>query len=62
MTLYNIGTFETKTDSEMRELISIINQVGLGTMTCDEKNICKTDCRYSLEVSECEGDLDPALT
>ena len=61
MTLYNIGTFETKTDSEMRELISIINQVGLGTMTCDEKNICKTDCGYSLEVSECEGDLDPAL-
>lgn len=43
MTLYNIGTFETKTDSEMRELISIINQVGLGTMTCDEKNICKTE-------------------
>ena len=37
MTLYNIGTFETKTDSEMRELISIINQVGLGTMTCDKK-------------------------
>lgn len=61
MTIYNTGTFETETEAEMRELITIINRIGLGTMVCDEQNTYSPDERCFLEVSECQGDLDPAL-
>lgn len=61
MTLYNTGTFETETEVEMRELITIINKIGLGTVIFDERNTYSPDGRCFLEVSECMGDLDPAL-
>ena len=62
MTYYNNGSFETNTSEEMRELIKIINEIGLGTVTCDEDDIYHLDNKFCLELSDCIGDIEVSLS
>ena len=39
MMYYNNGTFETENEETMKELLRIIDEVGLGTATCSESDL-----------------------
>ena len=61
MTYYNNGTFETEDEETMKELLRIIDEVGLGTATCGEADQYRLDDKFYLELTDCIGDIEVSL-
>lgn len=61
MTYYNNGTFETENEETMKELLRIIDEVGLGTATCSEADLYRLDDKFCLELTDCIGDIEISL-
>ena len=58
---YNNGTFETENEETMKELLRIIDEVGLGTATCSEADLYRLDDKFCLELTDCIGDIEISL-
>lgn len=58
---YNNGTFETENEETMKELLRIIDEVGLGTATCSESDLYRLDDKFCLELTDCIGDIEISL-
>ena len=61
MTYYNNGTFETEDEETMKELLRIIDEVGLGTATCGEADQYRLDDKFYLDLTDCIGDIEVSL-
>lgn len=61
MTYYNNGTFETENEETMKELLRIIDEVGLGTATCSESDLYRLGDKFCLELTDRIGDIEVSL-
>lgn len=58
---YNSGSFEAESEEDLKKLIRVINEIGLGTARYSENDIDNCDGKCRLKVSGCIGNLEESL-
>ena len=58
---YNSGSFEAESEEDLKKLILVINEIGLGTARYSENDIDNCDGKCRLKVSGCIGNLEESL-
>ena len=58
---YNCGSFEAESEEDLKKLIRVINEIGLGTARYSENDIDNCDGKCRLKVSGYIGNLEESL-